>query len=154
MLGDDVPVQEGSLSKVDESSPTKIADFNRNGDIDPNVLENDYGIDRIDAKTLNLCVESMTMLVNEDVRAFMELPLAERIEIFRQTSQLLDISFLLYPVLEHRQLNPPPMPLGTGRRYSLRDSPEVESNEANASERQSEYDRNVANGAGSRQASG
>jgi len=63
-------------------------------------------IERIDAKTLNLCVESIASLVNEDVRAFMALPLLQRIEIFRQMSQLLDISYRLYPLLEQRKLKP------------------------------------------------
>ena len=43
----------------------------------------DFEIDRIDAKTLNLCVESITSLMNEDVQAFMKLPLSERINVFR-----------------------------------------------------------------------
>jgi hypothetical protein len=63
-------------------------------------------IDRIDAKTLNLCVESITTLVNEDIRAFMEFPLLQRINIFRQMSQLLDLSFELFPLLEKRKLKP------------------------------------------------
>ena len=63
-------------------------------------------IDRIDAKTLNLCVESITLLVNEDIRAFMEFPLEQRICIFRQMSMLLDLSFGLFPLLEQRKLKP------------------------------------------------
>ena len=61
-------------------------------------------IDRIDAKTLNLCVQSITTLINEDTTAFMEFPLNQRIRIFKQMSQLLDLSFSLYPLLEQRQL--------------------------------------------------
>lgn len=34
----------------------------------------------------------------------MEFPLDQRINIFRQMSQMLDISFQLYPMLEHRKL--------------------------------------------------
>ena len=67
-------------------------------------------IDRIDAKTLNLCVESITLLVNEDIRAFMEFPLEQRICIFRQMSMLLDLSFGLFPLLEQRKLKPFTLP--------------------------------------------
>ena len=69
-------------------------------------VESECMIDRIDAKTLNLCVESITTLVNEDIRAFMEFPLLQRINIFRQMSQLLDLSFELFPLLEKRKLKP------------------------------------------------
>ena len=61
-------------------------------------------IDRIDAKTLNLCVQSISTLINEDTPAFMEFPLSQRIRIFKQMSQLLDLSFSLFPLLEQRQL--------------------------------------------------
>ena len=69
-------------------------------------LEAESTIDRIDAKTLNLCVESITTLLNEDVQGFMRLPLQQRIAIFRQMSQLLDVSFRLFPLLEQRELKP------------------------------------------------
>ena len=63
-------------------------------------LEPESTIDRIDAKTLNLCVESIATLLNEDIKSFMQLPLESRIKIFRQMSQLLDVSFKLFPLLE------------------------------------------------------
>ena len=40
--------------------------------------------DRIEAKTLNLCVEATTSLVKEDIQSFVDLPLEERIRIFIQ----------------------------------------------------------------------
>ena len=42
--------------------------------------------------------------MNEDSAAFMEFPLSQRIRIFKQMSQLLDLSFSLFPLLEQRQL--------------------------------------------------
>ena len=87
-------------------------------DLDSNGLETDkqdhaerkdvepYDIDRIDAKTLNLCVESITTLVNEDIEAFMEFSLEQRIKIFGQMSKMLDLSFSLFSLLEKRRLKP------------------------------------------------
>ena len=83
-------------------------------DLDSNGLETDkerkdvepYDIDRIDAKTLNLCVESITTLVNEDIEAFVEFSLEQRIKIFGQMSKMLDLSFSLFSLLEKRRLKP------------------------------------------------
>lgn len=41
-------------------------------------------IDPIEAKTLNLCTESIKMLVCQDIQAFVDLPLDLRIKIFFQ----------------------------------------------------------------------
>lgn len=39
-------------------------------------------IEKIEAKTLHLCVLSIKYLVNEDIQAFIDLPLDQRIRIF------------------------------------------------------------------------
>jgi len=59
-------------------------------------------IDRMEAKTLSLCVESTTTLLNEDIQAFVDFPLEQRVRIFTQMSQILDLSFSLFPLFKRR----------------------------------------------------
>jgi len=61
-------------------------------------------VDRVEAKTLNLCVEATTTLLNEDIQAFVDFPLEERVRIFTQMSRILDLSFSLHPLFKKRQL--------------------------------------------------
>lgn len=61
-------------------------------------------IDRMAAKTLKLCVESTTTLLNEDIQAFVDFPLEQRIRIFTQMSQILNLSFELFGLFKRRPL--------------------------------------------------
>ena len=61
-------------------------------------------IDRMEAKTLNLCVEATTSLVKEDIQSFVDLPLEVRIRIFIQLTQILCLSFSLYSLFKQRTL--------------------------------------------------
>ena len=56
------------------------------------------------AKTLKLCVESTTTLLNEDIQAFVDFPLEQRIRIFTQMSQILNLSFELFGLFKRRPL--------------------------------------------------
>ena len=96
---DQIPVhQSPNKAESDHESDKKVdKEFSLS---ELSELEPESTIDRIDAKTLNLCVESIATLLNEDIKSFMQLPLESRIKIFRQMSQLLDVSFKLFPLLE------------------------------------------------------
>ena len=72
------------------------------GDQDAQQSKERITIDRIEAKTLNLAVESTTTLLNEDIQAFVDLPLEQRIRIFTQMSQILELSFSLFPLFKRR----------------------------------------------------
>lgn len=61
-------------------------------------------IDRIEAKTLNLCVQTIKSLLQEDIQAFVDFPLEERVKIFMSLTRILDLSFSLYPKFYQRDL--------------------------------------------------
>jgi hypothetical protein len=61
-------------------------------------------IEKIEAKTLHLCVLSIKYLVNEDIQAFIDLPLDQRIRIFFSMTRMLGLSFAYYPRLPKRKL--------------------------------------------------
>ena len=61
-------------------------------------------IDRIEAKTLDLCVQTIKSLLQEDIQAFVDFPLEERVKIFMSLTRILDLSFSLYPQFYQRDL--------------------------------------------------
>jgi hypothetical protein len=62
-------------------------------------------VDRIEAKTLSLCVKTLTTLLNTDIQNFVDFPLNERISLFKQIACITDLSHSLLPCFKARTLN-------------------------------------------------
>jgi hypothetical protein len=61
-------------------------------------------IDRIEAKTLSLCVRYLNIVLNNDIQDFVDLPLSQRIGLFKQISRVFDLGNALLPLFKNRVL--------------------------------------------------
>jgi|JI9StandDraft_1071089.scaffolds.fasta_scaffold624975_1 hypothetical protein len=61
-------------------------------------------VDRIEAKTLSLCVKTFTILLNTDIQSFVDVPLYTKIGLFKQIACILDLSYSLLPEFKPRKL--------------------------------------------------
>lgn len=52
-------------------------------------------VDRVEAKTLSLCVKTFTILLNDDIQSFVDVPLYNKIGLFKQIACVLDLSYSL-----------------------------------------------------------
>jgi len=66
---------------------------------------NKIQIDRVEAKTLSLCIKSFNALLYKDIQSFVDFPLEQRITLFEKVSRILDLNLELLPLFENRVFN-------------------------------------------------
>ena len=64
----------------------------------------EINIKAIEAQTLLLSMQATHKLLEEDTQSFIDIRLEQRIEIFTQMTQILNLSFKLYDFIDNREL--------------------------------------------------